>query len=228
MEYDKNKNLLFQHFYGAEISFEKPCIDKNKIVLMDFQKFNDGINFFYILPFSSKKGLFETTYFSTKILNDKDYKLDIRNYLKKKFPNFKYKFKFKEKGIIPMFDNKNNEKNLIQIGTPGNWVRASTGYAFQNSFVNAKHITDQLLKNKKLNISKNKKIKFLDKIFCYYIANYSSDSQNFFKCFFYNNNFKDIVSFLVGNINFFKIVSIVFSLPKKKLFYSMFKSLTNN
>ena len=55
MEYDKNKNLLFQHFYGAEISFEKPCIDKNKIVLMDFQKFNDGINFFYILPFSSKK-----------------------------------------------------------------------------------------------------------------------------------------------------------------------------
>ena len=117
-----------------------------------------------------------------------------------------------------MFDNKNNEKNLIQIGTPGNWVRASTGYAFQNSFVNAKHITDQLLKNKKLNISKNKKIKFLDKIFCYYIANYSSDSQNFFKCFFYNNNFKDIVSFLVGNINFFKIVSIVFSLPKKNFF----------
>ena len=47
MEYDKNKNLLFQHFYGAEISFEKPCIDKNKIVLMDFQKFNDIVTFLY-------------------------------------------------------------------------------------------------------------------------------------------------------------------------------------
>ena len=54
MEYDKNKNLLFQHFYGAEISFEKPCIDKNKIVLMDFQKFNDGINFFIFFLFLQK------------------------------------------------------------------------------------------------------------------------------------------------------------------------------
>ena len=51
---------------------------------MDFQNFNNGIHFLYILPFSSRKALFETTYFSTKILNERIYKLDIKKYLKKK------------------------------------------------------------------------------------------------------------------------------------------------
>ena len=48
-------------------------------------------------------------------------------------------FHFKE-------DNKNN--NLINIGTSGKWVRPSTGYSFQNSFINAKDITEKLLKKR--------------------------------------------------------------------------------
>ena len=43
-----------------------------------------------------------------------------------------------EKGIIPMFHYDHPNDNLISIGTRGNWVRVSTGYSFQNSFVNAK------------------------------------------------------------------------------------------
>ena len=71
-------------------------------------------------------------------------------------------------------------KTLINIGTPGNWVRASTGYS-SKFFYKSKEITDKLLK-KNLK-SKQKRIKFLDKVFCYYIANYSSDSKKFFKFF---------------------------------------------
>ncbi len=224
------KNLLLQHFYGAEISFHKPSLDKKKVILMDFQKFDEGIHFLYVLPFSSKKALFETTYFSTKLLNNSTYKKDIKEYLKKKFPNQKYKFKFIEKGVIPMFhfkeDNDNN--NLINIGTSGNWVRPSTGYSFQNSFINAKDITEKLLKKKNLKINTNKRIKFLDKIFCYYIANHSSHSKMFFKSFFFKNKFKDIVSFLIGDINFFRMLLIILSLPKTKLLYSMIKSIKNN
>ena len=64
--------------------------------------------------------MFETTYFSTKILNERIYKLDIKKYLKKKFPNQKYESKFIEKGIIPMFytNQKSTNKNVINIGTP--------------------------------------------------------------------------------------------------------------
>ena len=127
-----------------------------------------------------------------------------------------------EKGIIPMFHYDHSNDNLISIGTRGNWVRVSTGYSFQNSFANAKKVTDKLLKKKKIIINPNKSIKFLDKIFCYFILNYSNDSKKFFNVFL-KNKFEDVVRFLVGDINFFKLIKIVFSLPKKKLFYSMFK-----
>ena len=102
---------------------------------MDFQKFNNGIHFLYILPFSSRKALFETTYFSKEPLNDSIYKLDIKKYLKKMFPNNNYKSKFIEKGIIPMFHTNQicTNKIVTNIGSPGNWVRASTGYSFQNA-----------------------------------------------------------------------------------------------
>ena len=126
-------------------------------------------------------------------------------------------------------DYNNNIKNdLINIGTRGNWVRASTGYSFQNSFLNAKEITEKLIHRKKLNITTNKKIRFLDKIFCYYIANYSNDSKEFFKCFFFKNKFRNIVSFLIGDINLLRMLSIILSLPKKKLLYSMFKTIIPN
>ena len=147
-KYLKKKNLLFQHFYGVEVLFQNPTLDTSKVTLMDFQKFKDGIHFFYVLPFSSKKGLFETTYFSTKIASDNIYKADIKKYLEKHFPKQQYKFRFVEKGVIPMFHSHNESNDLITIGTPGNWVRMSTGYSFQNSFMHAKEITDNLLKKK--------------------------------------------------------------------------------
>ena len=65
---------------------------------MDFQTFNNGIHFFYVLPFSAKKALVETTYFSTNVLEESIYKSDIRKYLKKssQMKNIKLNLKKKE------------------------------------------------------------------------------------------------------------------------------------
>ena len=41
---------------------------------MDFQSFSNGINFMYILPFTTKKALFESTYFSQKTYSRSKYK----------------------------------------------------------------------------------------------------------------------------------------------------------
>ena len=91
-----------------------------------------------------------------------------------------------------MFHFDNLSKYSFPIGTSGNWVRPSTGYAFQNSFINAKKIVDSLLKNKKPNIYIDKKINFLDRIFCYYITNYSSDSKTLCSNFFLVKQFTRI------------------------------------
>jgi len=218
--YEENKGYLYQHFYGVEVNFKNDLLNNKKVILMDFQNFRNGINFFYVLPFSKRKALFETTYFSTKILNEKEYKKDIRNYLKTNYPNKKFSYKFVEKGIIPMFKKKEKPSQLIKIGTPANWVKISTGYSFQNSFVNSKEIVNKLIKKKELKMKKNVMNDFLDKTFCFYIKNYSEDSKQFFKCFFYKNNIKNIVSFLVGKASFIQVLRIILTLPKFKLIIS--------
>ena len=67
------ENKVKQHFFGYLID-TKQVIDNKKVTLMDFQSFSNGINFMYILPFTSKKALFESTYFSTKIFTKQKYK----------------------------------------------------------------------------------------------------------------------------------------------------------
>ncbi len=225
---DNKKNRLFQHFYGFEVLFEKKVLDIDKITLMDFQCFSKGINFFYILPFSSRRALIETTYFSTTIYKSNKYKKDIINYIKKNFNGYNYKLISKEKGIIPMFYESNlRENKLIKIGLSGNWIRASTGYSFQNSFINAKMIVDNLISGKKEEIKIPKLIMFLDLIFCDFITKYPADSKYFFYCFFFKNNLTDIVNFLTGRTKFLKIFAMLLSLPKTKMILSLISLIKN-
>ena len=50
----------------------------------------------------------------------------------------------------------------------------------------------------------------------------SKDLKIFFLYFFKKNNLMLIVRFLNGNINFFDLLKIILTLPKKKIFISAF------
>ena len=82
----KKKDRLFQHFAGYEVVFHKNVLNKKQVTFMDFQSFVNGINFMYILPFTTKKALFESTYFSQKTYSRSRYKNNIIKYLNKNFP----------------------------------------------------------------------------------------------------------------------------------------------
>ena len=51
----KVKKASLSTFLWREILFDKPLLDKDKVILMDFQKFNKGVNFFYVLLFLLRK-----------------------------------------------------------------------------------------------------------------------------------------------------------------------------
>ena len=53
--YKEKKGYLYQHFYGVEVNFKNTLLDSKKVMLMDFQNFHNGINFFYVLPFSKER-----------------------------------------------------------------------------------------------------------------------------------------------------------------------------
>ena len=220
----KKKGELFQHFVGYEVVFDKSILNNKQVTLMDFQSFSNGINFMYILPFTSKKALFESTYFSQKTFSKLRYKKNVIKYLDRNFPNIKYKIYFKEQGILPMFNQNVKQKfNYFPIGIPGNWLKSSTGYSFQNCFFYSSLITESVIKDKKIRIKNKLLLSFLDEVFCNLIKKSSEDLKIFFLYFFKKNNLKLIVNFLNGNINFLQLLRVIIILPKKKIFFSAFE-----
>ena len=146
----KKRNGLFQHFVGYEVHFIKMYLIKNKLLLWISKVLLMELILCIFYHFSSKKALFESTYFSQKTYSRSKYKNNIIKYLNKNFPNVKYKINFKEQGVLPMFSqNVRQQFNYFPIGIPGNWMKSSTGYSFQNCFFYSDLITRKFLTIKK-------------------------------------------------------------------------------
>ena len=212
---------LVQHFYGIELKSSKSVFDKKEVILMDFIKKNNGIHFFYILPFSENEALIETTYFSKEIYDNKKYINDINCYLNEKFKGIRFTKVSNENGVIPMYDviNNNKSKRVIKIGTSNNWVKKSSGYAFQNSFINSRIIVEQIINNKKINVQKRWISILLDKIFCIFLEKFPHESPNLFINFFSKLDLEIIIKFLTDTSNFSETAKVIFALPKFKLLY---------
>ena len=217
-------NELKQHFLGLEVTSNKKIFNDKEVTLMDFQENNKQIHFFYVLPFSKNKALIESTYFSKTVYNEKKYIKDIKLYLSEKYPDCYFNFGFKEKGVLPMYSNK--EKSLsnliIPIGQTSNWIKISTGYCFQNAFEKSYQIVNKLINNSKISTKQRFINKFLDEIFCEFLSRYPGSAQNFFYNFFKYLNIKTIVFFLTEKQNFWDILKILRVLPKKELIISTF------
>ena len=216
------KNKLLQHFYGIEVEYSKNVFNKDEVTLMDMNNNTEEFQFIYVLPFSKKKALVESTYFSKKTHEISKYKNDIKQYLNNKYKNFSYKKVFSEYGELPMYLEKNDShsQKIIPIGLPGNWIKISSGYCFQNAFKNSEYIVDCINKNKKIIVKKKKINLFLDEIFCVFLENYPKKTRDLFLKFFKKLSLKNIVNFLTENQSLIELFKILLILPKKNLFLS--------
>ena len=86
-------------------------------------------------------------------------------------------------------------------------------------------ITESILNQKKVIVKNKLLLNFLDEVFCNLIKKNSKDLKIFFLYFFKKNNLMLIVKFLNGNINFFQLLRVIVTLPKKKIFISAFEVL---
>ena len=57
-----------------------------------------------------------------------------------------------------MFKYQQSNQNHIKIGLAGNWVKQSTGYSLQNSFIYSKQLVDCIIKDKHLKRKRKKVI----------------------------------------------------------------------
>ncbi len=128
------RTFFLQHFKGWYVETDNPVFNPQEMTLMDYRIEQKGeTRFVYVLPFSDRRALVEFTVFSARLAAPEEYNQVLRDYMEQFFPDHPYRVIEQEAGIIPMTDRSFGPLRvgrMINIGTAGGFVKASSGYAF--------------------------------------------------------------------------------------------------
>ncbi|WP_165903845.1 lycopene cyclase family protein [Hymenobacter gummosus] len=129
-----DKRYLWQHFVGWEVETDFDAFDARTPVFMDFRvPQQQECRFVYVLPFGPRRALVEYTLFSGTLLAPEQYEVALREYLHELLSGQPYRVVETESGAIPMTDHPfaaHDGAGIVNLGTRGGRVKASTGYAF--------------------------------------------------------------------------------------------------
>ena len=127
-------HYLAQHFLGWEIETPDPAFDPQTPWLFDFRTPQRGaMRFMYVLPFSERRALVEYTLFSADLLPQAEYEVALRAYIADVLGVRQYRILEEERDLIPMTDQpfpRRAGQRVMNTGTRGGRVKASSGYAF--------------------------------------------------------------------------------------------------
>jgi lycopene beta-cyclase len=208
---------LWQHFKGIVVEFETPVFDNTVARLMDFNVPQmDATAFMYLLPMSNQKALVEYTLFSPSIITEAAYDEVLNAYMEQHYKGFNYKIVHTEMGAIPMTTKKvaSNKGAIISIGTMGDAVKASTGYAFQFIQKQTRQLVGQLRLNQTLNSSvHDTRHQFYDAVLLYILAHKKMPGDEIFARIFKRNKAATIFRFLSNTSSLMEDINIMRSLP---------------
>ncbi len=221
--FDSRPNIkntsMWQQFFGAYVISEENIFNIDCPTFMDFSNNSDKFHFNYILPFSAKNALIESTYFSNKkekeMLNI-DY---IDQYMSENHEDKKYIIEKVEFGAIPMDTEIDNSSAcyITKIGAYSGATRASTGYTFINIQKQSENIA-KLIPN--IGPSKIKKnfhpfiLRKMDKVFLSIVSNNPNYMKYALMKLFRSRSHESQIRFLSDVPNIIDICKIVFYLPK--------------
>lgn len=222
---------LKQHFLGWEIETKNDLFDPNKAIFMDFDiPQNNGISFFYSLPFSKTKALIEYTIFSSDVLDDEEYEVELINYLKTKFNLESDDFSIirREKGVIPMEDRRYPPtycNHVYNMGTAGGLTKPTTGYTFTRIQKRSREIVNALEKEASIPILRASSYRFriYDMMLLSILDRQNDVSIEIFHDLFQHNSFDRILQFLEEGTHLGQELKIFSTLPYTPFFKSIWK-----
>ena len=214
---ERIQSTLWQHFKGNVVEFDVPVFDKSVARLMDFNVPQmDATAFMYLLPMTDKKALVEYTLFSPTILETAQYDLVLNAYMEEHYKGQAYTIVHTEQGAIPMTTKKMTStiSHLISIGTMGDAVKASTGYAFQFIQKQTQQLVQQLKLNQALNASVHyTRHQFYDAVLLYILEHKKMAGDEIFGRIFKKNNAATVFKFLSNTSTLMEDIRIMLSLP---------------
>ena len=214
---ERIQSKLWQHFKGIVVEFDTPVFDEHIARLMDFNVPQmDATAFMYLLPLTEKKALVEYTLFSPTILETAEYDLVLNAYMEEHYKGHAYTIVHSEQGAIPMTSKKftKNHGTIVSIGTMGDAVKASTGYAFQFIQQQTQQIVHQLKSNQALNPAvHHTRHQFYDAVLLYILENQKMAGDEIFARIFKKNDAATVFKFLSNTSNLMEDLRIMLSLP---------------
>jgi lycopene beta-cyclase len=214
---ERIQSTLWQHFKGIVVEFDTPVFDDTVARLMDFNVPQmDATAFMYLLPLTNKKALVEYTLFSPTILETAEYDLVLNAYMEEHYKGKSYNIVHTEQGAIPMTTKKMTSRtgNVISIGTMGDAVKASTGYAFQFIQKQTLQIVNQLKLNKALDASvHDTRHQFYDAVLLYILEHKKMAGDEIFARIFKQNDAATVFKFLSNTSTIMEDIRIMLSLP---------------
>jgi lycopene beta-cyclase len=214
---ERIQSKLWQHFKGIVVEFDNPVFDERIARLMDFNVPQmEATAFMYLLPLTDKKALVEYTLFSPTILEESKYDTVINAYMDEHYKGQAYQIQHTEIGAIPMTSKKLtcNDGAVISIGTMGDAVKASTGYAFQFIQKQTQQIVYQLKLNQALNPAvHHTRHQFYDAVLLYILENQKMAGDEIFARIFKKNGAATVFKFLSNTSNLLDDLKIMTSLP---------------
>jgi len=140
---------LWQSFAGSIVTTADDYFDPDTFTLMDFVvPDGDSGAFIYILPYSRRTALIESTLISVRIAEKEEHLERVQHYIQCTLPAT-VSLGAVEAGLIPMTTSSfpfRIASGLYNIGTLSGAVKPSTGYAFSRIQRQSKDIVRQILK----------------------------------------------------------------------------------
>ena len=214
---ERIQSKLWQHFKGIVVEFDNAVFDDTVARLMDFNVPQmEATAFMYLLPLTDKKALVEYTLFSPTILASAEYDNVLDAYMEEHYKGQAYKIQHTEMGAIPMTSKKLTSNNgaVVSIGTMGDAVKASTGYAFQFIQKQTQQIVHQLKLNQALNPAVHQtRHQFYDAVLLYILEHQKMAGDEIFARIFKKNTAATVFKFLSNTSTLLDDIKIMTSLP---------------
>jgi len=214
---ERIQSKLWQHFKGIVVEFDVPVFDERIARLMDFNVPQmDATAFMYLLPITDKKALVEYTLFSPSILVESKYDAVLNAYMEEHYKGLPYQIQHTEIGAIPMTSKKltSNDSAVVSIGTMGDAVKASTGYAFQFIQQQTQQIVHQLKLNQALNPAvHHTRHQFYDAVLLHILEHQKMAGDEIFARIFKKNTAATVFKFLSNTSTLLDDFKIMSSLP---------------
>lgn len=224
-----NDNSLRQHFLGWEISTTEPIENADIATLMDFRvDQSHGLHFIYVLPYSDRHLLVESTMISTQ-LEDKDwYRNAISQWLAER--NIQIQSKLREEyGVIPMAPVQPQNTEIASIGAAGGAVRLSSGYGFSTIQTQMAALGESIAAGEyRVPTPFSKRLIFMDKVFNRALNAQPDHGVRLFMATARALNAEQFARFMLGSASLIEWAKVALAMPKWPFIKSALKQLCSH